>query len=188
MLKPNKIWPARLILCVLPLWLWVGLWETGLLDPTPVWADEKISAKLWVQDVLTMPKKPMTLKAHLSRTEPVERAGLEKEEVEFIVGGVSVGTAVTGDDGWAVLEYTTRMRGNLLLRAKVRESKRVQDVEATGTLFSWEHRRPILLIELNALMKQGPGRTTSKSGCSGPWVGRIPFLDHCPMLQRNWDD
>lgn len=136
--------------------LWILCWGGGLYI-SDVRAADKVVGTLWVQDVLTMPKKPVMLKAQLMQAGLLGRTGLGGEVIDFIVGGNKVGTALTGGDGWAMLEYTTRMRGNLPVRGKLLGSKRVQDTEATATLFSWEHRRPILLIELDALIKK---RTT----------------------------
>lgn len=133
--------------------LWILCWGGGL-QTSDVWAADKVAGTLWVQDVLTMPKKPVTLKARLMQSGLLGRTGLGGEVIEFFVGGNKIGTALTGGDGWALLEYTTRMRGNLAIRGKLLGSKRVQDTEATATLYSWEHRRPILLVELDALLKK----------------------------------
>lgn len=135
--------------------VWTILWGVGLLSSYAL-AAEKVEGKLWVQDVLTMPKKPGTLKARLVQPRLLGETGLGGEVIDFIVEGNKVGTALTGGDGWAFLEYTTRMRGNLPVRAKLLGSKRVQDTTAKATLFSWEHRRPILLIELDALLNKTP--------------------------------
>ena len=139
--------------------LWSLCWGGGL-HTSDAWAADKVAGTLWVQDALTMPKKPIMLKARLMKASLLGRTGLGGEVIDFFVGGNKVGTALTGGDGWAMLEYTTRMRGNLAVRGKLIGSKRVQDTEAKATLFSWEHRRPILLVELDVLLK----KTTTQTG------------------------
>ncbi len=127
----------------------VSAWVPG------VGAAEKIAATLIVKDALTMPKKPVMLEVRLVETGILGETALGGEPVEFFVGGVRAGTAMTGGDGRALLEFTTRMRGNQIIRVTVAGSPRVQNAEATANLFSWERRRPIILVELAALVEEG---------------------------------
>lgn len=120
-----------------------------------VWGGERIQAVLSAQDVLTAPGRLVRLEARLARAGLLgQSSGLGGEQVAFAVAGRNVGTAMTGGDGRALLEYTPRMRGNLEITVKLAPSKRVESQEAKGTLFSWERRRPILLVELAALAEE----------------------------------
>lgn len=116
-------------------------------------AVEKVTAKLFVPDALTRPDQSVKLEARLVQAGLFTHAGLGGERLDFLVGGKKVGTALTGGDGRGFLEYTPRMRGNLSLTVRLVESPRVGSVEGIGTLFSWERRRPILLVEVVSLME-----------------------------------
>lgn len=124
-----------------------------LLGWPVVSAAEKVTAKLLVPDVLTRPDRSVQLEARLVRAGLFAHAGLGGEQIDFLVGGKKVGTALTGGDGRGFLEYTPRMRGNLSLTVRLVESPRVSSAEGHGTLFSWERRRPILLVEVASLME-----------------------------------
>ena len=133
---------------------------------------EKTVPKLAVPDVLAAPGQAVKLEARLGEATLLIPRGLGGEQVEFTVAGKKVGTAMTGADGKAFLEFTPRMRGNLRISVKAVDSARIQSAEATGTLFSWERRRPIVLVEVAALMDEArpigplpapPGVTLSPS-------------------------
>jgi hypothetical protein len=124
-----------------------------LLGLPVVSAAEKVTGKLLVPDTLTRPDRSVKIEARLVRAGLFAHAGLGGEQIDFLVGGKKVGTALTGGDGRGFLEYTPRMRGNLSLTVRLVESPRVSSVEGHGTLFSWERRRPILLVEVASLME-----------------------------------
>ena len=132
----------------------VVLLFTLLLAPIAISAADKVTAQVSVPDALTLPDRPVKLEARLIQQGLLARAGLGGEQVEYVVGGKKVGTAMTGGDGRAFFEYTPRMRGNLTMTVRVAESARVASAEGTGTLFSWERRRPILLVEVASLMEE----------------------------------
>jgi hypothetical protein len=115
---------------------------------------EKTAPKLAVPDILAVPGKAVKLEAWLGEATLVIPRGLGGEQLEFTVAGKKVGTAMTGADGKAFLEFTPHMRGNLPIAVKGFESTRIQSAEATGTLFSWERRRPIVLVEVAALVDE----------------------------------
>ncbi|HJU04099.1 MAG TPA: Ig-like domain-containing protein [Nitrospiraceae bacterium] len=114
-------------------------------------AEEKLAGTLTVRDVLTMPGRPVMIEATLRQDSLLKPMGLGGELVEFRVGGKTVGTAMTGGDGRARLEYTPHMRGNQTITVRLADSKRAQAAGGTATLFAWERRRPIVLIEFAAL-------------------------------------
>jgi hypothetical protein len=123
-------------------------------------AADKIDARLSVSDAVTAPGRPVMLEARLIQSGRLVDAGLGGELLEFVVSGKKVGTAMTGGDGRAYLEYTPKMRGNQILTVRLGPSKRVEATEANAIIASWEKRRPILLVERAALMEQ--------EGLSGP--------------------
>lgn len=141
---------ARLVPCLACM---IVLLPAVLALPVLLSAAEKVNAKVLVPDALTRPDRPVKLEARLVQAGPLAHAGLGGEQVEFLVGGKKVGTALTGGDGRGFFEYTPRMRGNLSLTVRLVESPRVNFVEGSGTLFSWERRRPILLVEVASVME-----------------------------------
>lgn len=121
------------------------------------WAADKVSTRLYVRDGLTVPGRPVRFEARLVRSGLLGDVGLGGESVTFFVDGKEVGTSLTGGDGRAFSsEYAVRMRGNHVIRATVTGSKRVQDAEGQAILACWERRRPILLVDVEVLVKPTP--------------------------------
>ncbi|GJL54163.1 MAG: hypothetical protein NPIRA02_12950 [Nitrospirales bacterium] len=127
-----------------------GAWIA--MSPT-AFAEERVDAKLVVEDVLILPGKATQLKAFLYRDGLLgKHIGLGGEPIDFFVQTRLLGQTMTGGDGYAYLDYTPRLRGNLSITAKVRDSPRVSAQEGTGLLLVWERRRPILLVDIGALL------------------------------------
>ena len=127
-----------------------------------LYAADKVKAQLIVSDVLTTPGKPAKLQANVFEEGLLGRKiGLGGESLEFLVQGKVVGTTMSGGDGRAYLEYTPRMRGNLGITVRLSESPRVFKAEGTGLLASWERRKPILLVELTAIVKEKDSPSSS---------------------------
>ena len=124
------------------------------LVPAMVAAEEKITGRLIVEDVMARPGTPVTLKARLMEDGILGAQGLGGEIIVFTVQGQRVGTALTGGDGRAFLEFRTHMRGNHNVVANVEASPRVESAEGIGNLASWERRRPILLVDVATLMQK----------------------------------
>lgn len=156
----------------------------------PADAAERGAVTVSVSDALTTPGRPVMLEARVLQAGTLMQAGLGGERVEFSIGGKSIGTAMTGGDGRALLEYTPKMRGNLSLSVRVQESARVPSGEATGTVFSWERRRPILLVEMEALVERVPTPTLPLPLLPGSPVAALsarPQPDAADELKRLTD-
>jgi hypothetical protein len=139
------------------------LWAIGILSLLDLvspsgWAGaaERIAGQLSVRDALTVPGRAVRLEARLVRKGLFGEAGLGGEQLEFLIGDKRAGTAMTGGDGRAFLEYTPRMRGTQVLTVRLVSKKRIESPDATATLACWERRRPILLVDLAALIEE-PG-------------------------------
>ena len=126
-------------------------------------ADEKVAGRLIVEDVLARPGTHSMLKARLVQDGLLGITGLGGETIEFVVQEQRAGTALTGGDGWAFLEFKTYMRGNQKIVAKVEPSPRVNSVSGAGNFASWERRKPILLVDVVTLLK-----LKEKNGTSFP--------------------
>lgn len=119
--------------------------------PFMVWPGDR-NIELFVTDALTFPSKTVQLQARLTEQGPNGEIGMSEEPVEFSIQGRKIGQASTNDDGWAHLEFTPKMRGNLSLQAKWATSAKADVVLGNGVVLSWERRRPILLIDLAVLV------------------------------------
>lgn len=147
-----------------------------LVTPGTTAAQEKVTGHLIVEDVMARPGTPVTLKAALLEQGLLGRKGLGGETLTFTVQGQRAGTALTGGDGRAFLEFKTHMRGNHTIVAAVESSRRVASVEGTGNLASWERRRPILLVDVSTLFQHD----TSRAG----ELPRLPMLEHLENLGK----
>ena len=125
----------------------------GLPECTGYAAEDNRSTRLIVEDVMIHPGKPALLQARLVKDGPSGEEGLAGEIVRFEVNGQKAGTAVTGAEGRADLEFITHMRGNQVIKGLVETSVNVQKVEGIGNFASWERRRPLLLVEIETVLK-----------------------------------
>lgn len=124
----------------------------GLLVGLVIWCHAPgHAAEVTVTDGLTSPGKSIYLQARLTDRNTEGESGLPGRDLEFYVHGRAVGQAKTDDQGWARLEFSPTMRGNLSIIVKVVTSSKAERVEGKGVLLSWERRRPILLIDLAVL-------------------------------------
>jgi hypothetical protein len=116
-------------------------------------AAEKLEGRLTVQDTLVLPGQPARIEAVLTASGPLGAArGLGGEQLELIIEGKPVAKAMTGGDGRAYLEYTPKVRGHHDITVRLVPNPRVVSAEAKALLGVWERRRPILLVEMAAVM------------------------------------
>ena len=153
-MKNHRQSKRRYRLQVSPAYFTLLLFIQFFLGAEYLYAADKAKAQLIVSDVLTTPGKPAKLQANVFEEGLLGRKiGLGGESLEFLVQGKVIGTTMSGGDGKAYLEYTPRMRGNLGITVRLSESPRVLTAEGTGLLASWERRKPILLVDLTAIVQ-----------------------------------
>jgi len=147
-------------------------------------AAEKISGTLTVHDSLTSPNQPATIEATLRQKGLLTETGLGGEPIELLIDGKVVATAMTGGDGRAILSYTPKAKGVVPFTARVGATSRVDVTEAAGNLAVWEHRTPILAVEMAALVEgtvaPGPAVTASVKDAEG----RRPMPDAAEELGK----
>ena len=166
------------------------VWLMVSLMVGSAFAGEKIAGTLSVRDALTMPGRAVMIDAVLLQDSLLQPHGIGGEVVEFLVGGKKVGTAMTGGDGRARLEYVPHMRGNQKVTVRLADSKRVQSSDGTGTLFAWERRRPILLVEVTALSEPVTAPVISIPSLTGKGLSPdlpAPLPDAAEELKRLTD-
>jgi hypothetical protein len=125
---------------------------------TIVSAAEKTSGTLSVLDSLTAPNQPATIEATLTVKGLLTETGLGGEPIQLLVAGNVVATAMTGGDGRAFLSYTPKAKGTVPFTVRVGDTPRVGVAEAGATLTVWEHRSPIMAVEMAALMQDAVGQ------------------------------
>jgi len=138
---PSRLPAAVAVLLLLPL--------SPVLEEAD--AAGKVAGTLSLRDALTAPGRPVRIEARLVRAGILGQTGLGGEQLEFTVEGKKAGTAMTGGDGRAFLEYTPRRRGHYAVKVRLPQSQRVESSEASATVACWERRRPMLLVEFAAL-------------------------------------
>jgi hypothetical protein len=147
-------------------------------------AAEKISGTLTVHDSLTSPNQSASIEATLTGKNLLAEPGLSGEPIELLVAGKVVATAMTGGNGRAILSYTLKAKGVVPFTARVGATSRVAVTEAAGNLAVWEHRTPILAVEMAALVEGtvAPGPAVTASGKDAE--GRRPMPDAAEELGK----
>ncbi len=140
-------------------------------------AAEKISGTLTVHDSLTSPNQPATIEATLTGKSLLMETGLGGEPIELLVAGNVVATAMTGGDGRAFLSYTPKAKGAFPFTVRVGTTPRVAVVEAGANLAVWEHRSPIMAVEMAALMEDPAGQGSTMTLPGREAEGRRPMPD-----------
>jgi hypothetical protein len=130
-------------------------------------AAEKIAGTLTVHDNLTSPNQPAIIEATLTGKSLLTETGLGGEPIELLIAGNVVATAMTGGDGRAFLSYTPKAKGAVPFTVRVGTTPRVAVVEAGANLAVWEHRSPIMAVEMAALMED-----TVEQGPTLTWPGK----------------
>jgi hypothetical protein len=147
-------------------------------------AAEKISGTLTVHDSLTSPNQPATIEATLTGKSLLMETGLGGEPIELLVAGNVVATAMTGGDGRAFLSYTPKAKGVVPFTVRVGTTPRVAVVEAGANLAVWEHRSPIMAVEMAALMEDVVGQGTTLTWPGKEAEGRRPMPDAANELGK----
>jgi hypothetical protein len=121
-------------------------------------AAEKTSVILTVHDSLTSPNQPATIQATLTQKGSRAETGIGGEPIELLVAGQVAATAMTGGDGRALLSYTSKAKGVIPFIVRAGAASNVQVAEVGANLAVWEHRSPMMAVEVAALMEDAEGR------------------------------
>jgi len=147
-------------------------------------AAEKTSGTLTVYDSLTAPNQPATIEATLTGKGLLTETGLGGEPIQLLVAGNVVATARTGGDGRAFLSYTPKAKGVVPFTVRVGDTPRVALVEAGANLSVWEHRSPIMAVEMVSLMEDAVGQGTIMILPEKEAEGRRPMPDAAAELGK----
>lgn len=151
---------------------------------TIVSATEKTHGTLTVHDSLTSPNQPATIEATLTQRGILTETGLGGEPLELLVAGHVVATAMTDGNGRASLSYRPKAKGAVPFTVRVGTASSVAVTEAGANLAVWEHRGPILAVEMVSLMEDlaGQGPTVIWPGKKAE--GRRPMPDAAEELEK----
>jgi hypothetical protein len=116
-------------------------------------AAEKVPGILTVQDALTLPNRSVRIEAQLSGKAAPGSAPLGGVTLHLQIDGKPMATAKTNEGGQASFEYLPKMRGTNVITVSVDEAAPVVAEKRDATLCVWERRRPILMVEMTALIQ-----------------------------------
>lgn len=114
----------------------------------------KAVGTLTVKDGLTTPGQSVRIEVRLVRSGLLADTGLGGEPLELVLDRKPVATAMTGGDGRAFFDYLPKMRGSYAVTVRVGATPRVSAAEASGTMAVWEKRRPLIIVDVAALMEE----------------------------------
>lgn len=155
-----------------------------LTAATNLSAAEKTSVILTVHDSLTSPNQSATIEATLTQKGLLTETGLGGEPIELLIAGNVVATAMTGGDGRALLSYTPKAKGTVPFTVRVRATPRIAVVETGANLAVWEHRSPIMAVEMASLMEDAVGQEPTVTWPGKDAEGRRPMPDAADELGK----
>jgi hypothetical protein len=138
-------------------------------------AADKVSGILTVEDVLTLPNQAVRIEAKLAGKNLAGSPAMRGVPLQLHIDDKPVATAKTTEAGLAFFEYTPKMRGTNVIAVSINDSPSVEAEKADATLFVWERRRPILVVELAALIQPNVSSSSgSASSAAAPSVQPVP--------------
>jgi len=169
MTEPLRLWSHRLLLALVFCW---GLVATGE-------AADKVPGILMVKDALTLPNHSVRIDAQLGGKPSSGSPPWGGVALHLHIDGKPVATAKTNEGGKASFEYLPKMRGTNVMTVSVDEAAPVTAEKRDATLCVWERRRPILMVELAALMQPTASQSTSAASPS-PGAATEPSVQPVP--------
>lgn len=167
-----------------PRWTVVLLLLLLYVEATFTWSADKVIGTLLVKDALTGLNQAVAIEAKLVRKGLLSDIGLGGEPLQLMQDGANVAKAMTGGDGRAVFRFTPKTRGMATLTVRVGESPRVGAAEATANVAVWEHRKPILAVEVAALMEEATVSSPVPGLPLGKKSERNPMPDAADELKK----
>ena len=143
-------------------------------------AAEKVQGILTVHDALTLPNHPVRIEAQLGGKAPGGGSQWSGVGVHLSIDGKAVATAKTNESGHASFDYLAKMRGTYVIAVSVDDAASVAADNGHATLCVWERRRPIILVELAALIQP----VTSASTGTAAESSLQPLSDAAAALSR----
>lgn len=139
-------------------------------------AAEKVPGTLIVRDVLTLPNHSVRIEAQVV----VKTAGpsLSGVVLHLQIDGKEVATGKTSESGQVSFEYLAKMRGTNVISVSVDPDAPIAAENVDATLCVWERRRPIVVVEVDALIQ--PASSSVVPGTS-PLMGTMDDTAPIPV-------
>ena len=114
-------------------------------------AGGKVPGTLGVRDALTLPNHSGRIEAQGA----VKAAGppLSGVVLHLQIDGKEIATGKTSESGQVSFDYLPKMRGTNMISVSVDPGAPIAAEKVDATLCVWERRRPILVVELEALIQ-----------------------------------
>ena len=145
----------------------------------------KVPGALIVRDALTLPNHAVRIEAQVA----AKAAGppLSGVVLHLQIDGKEVATGKTNEAGQVSFDYLAKMRGTNVISVSVDPDAPIAAEKANATLCVWELRRPIVVVELDALVQpalaSGTSATASVAGATNDTVP-VPVPEAAEELSR----
>ena len=118
----------------------------------------KVPGTLIVRDALTLPNHSVRIEVQVA----VKTAGppLSGVVLHLQIDGKEVATGKTGESGQVSFDYLAKMRGTNVISVLIDQEAPIAAEKVDATLCVWERRRPIVVVEVDALVQQDPASAT----------------------------
>ena len=142
-------------------------------------SDATKRGRLVAYDAMAAPGRALALIADLVEEGFITHPPLGGELLLFQHNGRTLGRAMTGGDGRALLSFVPRAMGAEKVTVRLADSRRVAAPEATSVIFVWDRGRPIVIVSLPSLASPSrrdfplPG---SSDQLPGPESGAVQTL------------
>jgi len=151
---------------------------------TSVEAADKIAGQLTVRDALTLPNHPVRIDARLTAVGQPDNRPLGGVPLHLRIDGKDIATEKTNEAGQVSFDYVPKMRGTNVINLSVDPAASVSAEAREATLCVWERRRPIVLVELESLMRPVSSSTPPDAMGIGATSSAEPVPDAAEELSK----
>jgi hypothetical protein len=117
---------------------------------------EKVPGTLTVRDTLTLPNHPVRIEARVAAKTTTASPPLSAIVLHLQIDGKEVAIGKTNEAGQVSFDYLAKMRGTNVISVSVDAEAPIAAEKVDATLCVWERRRPIVVVELAALIQPAP--------------------------------
>ncbi len=150
-------------------------------------AAEKVPGTLSVQDALTLPNHSVRIEAQVAVKTAAAAPPLSGIVLHLQIDGKDVALGQTNEVGKVSFDYLPKMRGTNVISVSIDSEARIGAEKVDATLCVWERRRPIVVVELAALVQStlapAPPLGSSGTGSTGD-PAPAPVVEAAEELSR----
>lgn len=123
-------------------------------------AAEKVPGTLTVRDALTLPNRSVRIEAQVAVKTAAASPLLGAVVLHLQIDGKEVAIGKTNEAGQVSFDYLPKMRGTNVISVSVDAEAPIAAEKGAATLCVWERRRPIVVVELAALIQSAVASAT----------------------------